>query len=141
MNSRAHSQDNVSDLVLFFAIAVTIFVAVGIWKFGQYAGVDFNTAGITLFRLVGLTVGFCGLLFLSKKYFDRVKEVLLFYPPLYVYAVAPILNYKATHLVPEFMIGSDSVQLPLWGTSLGQFGIFIILELVAFLIWYFTRDE
>ena len=55
--------------------------------------------------------------------------------------LATILNDKATHPVPEFMIGSDSVQLPLWGTSLGEFGLFIILELVVFLIWCFTRDE
>ena len=135
------SRDNGTDLAIVLAFVFLAIVAFCIWKFQQLAGIDFNTSGITLFRFVGLSVGFGGLLFLSKKYFDRVKEVLLFYPPLYIYVITPILNYKATHLVPEFMIGSDSVQLPLWGTSLGQFGLFIILELIVFLIWYFTPDE
>ena len=133
------SKDNGTDLAILLGAIFLGLVGFGIWRFSIAVGVDFNTSGITIFRFVGLTIGFVGLLYLSNKFFYRVKEVLLFYPPLFVYSLTPILNYKANHLVPEFMMNSS--QLPWWGTSWGQFLVFLILELLMVAIWYFTRDE
>ena len=123
-----------SGLILFFFIVVVGVIGFGIWKFSQALGVDVDTGAKILINAIIYIIACGGASFMLK---DSIgfKNIALILFPFSIFCITPLLTYKAVSGVTAYS------TFPWWGTGYGHLGIFAILALISFLIWYFTKDD